>query len=37
MYAFPVEGYHRDIGTPESYRRAQEEWPGLPALDEVQL
>lgn len=35
MYAFPVEGYHLDIGTPESYRRAQEEWPGLPALDEV--
>ncbi len=35
MYAFPVAGYHRDIGTPDAYRRAQEEWPGLPALDEV--
>jgi NDP-sugar pyrophosphorylase family protein len=22
----PVEGYFRDIGTPEAYRRAREEW-----------
>jgi mannose-1-phosphate guanylyltransferase len=26
-YAVPVEGYFRDIGTPEAYRRAREEWP----------
>ena len=25
--AVPVEGYFRDIGTPEAYRRAREEWP----------
>jgi mannose-1-phosphate guanylyltransferase len=25
--AVPVEGYFRDIGTPEAYRRACEEWP----------
>jgi mannose-1-phosphate guanylyltransferase len=25
--AVPVEGYFRDIGTIESYRRAREEWP----------
>lgn len=25
--AVPVEGYFRDIGTPETYRRAREEWP----------
>ena len=25
--AVPVEGYFRDIGTAESYRRAREEWP----------
>lgn len=25
--AVAVEGYFRDIGTPESYRRAREEWP----------
>jgi mannose-1-phosphate guanylyltransferase len=23
----PVEGYFRDIGTPDAYRRAREEWP----------
>lgn len=23
----PVDGYFRDIGTPEAYRRAREEWP----------
>jgi NDP-sugar pyrophosphorylase family protein len=22
-----VEGYFRDIGTPDAYRRAREEWP----------
>jgi mannose-1-phosphate guanylyltransferase len=26
-YAVPVEGYFRDIGTPEAYRRARKEWP----------
>jgi mannose-1-phosphate guanylyltransferase len=26
-YAVPIEGYFRDIGTPEAYRRAREEWP----------
>lgn len=25
--AITVEGYFRDIGTPEAYRRAREEWP----------
>jgi mannose-1-phosphate guanylyltransferase len=25
--AVPVEGYFRDIGTPEAYQRAREEWP----------
>jgi mannose-1-phosphate guanylyltransferase len=25
--AVPVKGYFRDIGTPEAYRRAREEWP----------
>ncbi len=25
--ALPVEGYFRDIGTAEAYRRAREEWP----------
>jgi len=25
--AVPVTGYFRDIGTPEGYRRAREEWP----------
>lgn len=25
--AVPVEGYFRDIGTPEAYRLAREEWP----------
>ena len=25
--AVPVEGYFRDIGTPEAYRRARKEWP----------
>jgi mannose-1-phosphate guanylyltransferase len=25
--AVPVEGYFRDIGTPEAYRRARQEWP----------
>ncbi len=24
--AIPIEGYFRDIGTPEAYRRAQEDW-----------
>lgn len=23
----PVEGYFRDIGTPEAYRQARKEWP----------
>ena len=27
--AVPVEGYFRDIGTIEDYRRAREEWPAL--------
>jgi mannose-1-phosphate guanylyltransferase len=26
-YTVPVDGYFRDIGTPEAYRRAREEWP----------
>ncbi len=26
-HAVPVEGYFRDVGTIESYRRAREEWP----------
>jgi mannose-1-phosphate guanylyltransferase len=26
--AVPVEGYFLDIGTPDAYRRAREEWPG---------
>ena len=26
-WAVPVKGYFRDIGTPEAYRRAREEWP----------
>lgn len=25
--AVPVEGYFRDIGTPEAYLRAREDWP----------
>jgi mannose-1-phosphate guanylyltransferase len=25
--AVPVDGYFRDIGTPEAYHRAREEWP----------
>lgn len=25
--AVPVDGYFRDIGTPEAYRQAREEWP----------
>ena len=25
--AMPIDGYFRDIGTPEAYRRAQDEWP----------
>jgi mannose-1-phosphate guanylyltransferase len=25
-HAVPIEGYFRDIGTPEAYRRAQEDW-----------
>ena len=25
--AVPVEGYFRDIGTADAYRRAREEWP----------
>jgi mannose-1-phosphate guanylyltransferase len=25
--AVPVEGYFRDVGTPDTYRRAREEWP----------
>ncbi len=25
--AVPVEGYFRDIGTPDAYRRARKEWP----------
>jgi mannose-1-phosphate guanylyltransferase len=25
--AVPVEGYFRDIGTPQAYRQAREEWP----------
>jgi mannose-1-phosphate guanylyltransferase len=27
----PVKGYFRDIGTPEAYRRASEEWPARAA------
>lgn len=30
--AVPVEGYFRDIGTPEAYRRARREWPVRAAL-----
>ena len=26
-HAVPIEGYFRDIGTPEAYSRAQEDWP----------
>jgi mannose-1-phosphate guanylyltransferase len=26
-WAVPVEGYFRDVGTPDAYRRAREEWP----------
>jgi mannose-1-phosphate guanylyltransferase len=29
--AIAVDGYFRDIGTPEAYRRAREEWPGRAA------
>jgi len=29
MFAFPITGYHLDIGTLESYRAAQTDWPGL--------
>jgi mannose-1-phosphate guanylyltransferase len=25
--AMPVEGYFRDVGTVDAYRRAQQEWP----------
>jgi mannose-1-phosphate guanylyltransferase len=25
--AVPVDGYFRDVGTPDAYRRAREEWP----------
>ena len=25
--ALPVDGYFRDIGTVDAYRRAREEWP----------
>lgn len=28
----PVDGYFRDIGTPEAYRRARKEWPTRAAL-----
>lgn len=27
MYGYVIPGYLRDIGTPESYRAAQQEWP----------
>ena len=33
MYGVPIEGYLRDIGTPESYRRALDEWPGREKTD----
>jgi mannose-1-phosphate guanylyltransferase len=26
-WAVPVNGYFRDVGTPDAYRRAREEWP----------
>jgi mannose-1-phosphate guanylyltransferase len=26
-WAVPVEGYFRDVGTTDAYRRAREEWP----------
>ena len=29
--AVPVEGYFRDVGTADAYRRAREEWPGRAA------
>jgi mannose-1-phosphate guanylyltransferase len=29
MFAFPITDYHLDIGTLESYRAAQTDWPGL--------
>ncbi len=29
--AIPVEGYFRDIGTPDAYQRAREEWPARAA------
>jgi mannose-1-phosphate guanylyltransferase len=33
MLAHPVSEYLLDIGTLETYQRAQETWPGLPALE----
>jgi len=29
MFAFPITGYHLDVGTLESYQAAQTDWPGL--------
>lgn len=29
MYGYPVEDYLRDIGTPQAYRLALAEWPGI--------
>jgi NDP-sugar pyrophosphorylase family protein len=26
MYGCEIDGYLRDIGTPENYKKAQEEW-----------
>jgi mannose-1-phosphate guanylyltransferase len=30
--AIPVEGYLRDLGTVDAYRRAEQEWPVRAAL-----
>ncbi|MGE0384269.1 MAG: NDP-sugar synthase [Gammaproteobacteria bacterium] len=30
MHGYPIEEYLRDIGTPESLRQAERDWPGAP-------
>lgn len=32
MHGYLIDGYLRDIGTPEDYRSAQTGWPGVPSL-----
>lgn len=32
IFSWKCDGYNRDIGTPESYRRAQSEFPGIALL-----